>query len=36
MRLRSKFAIPFVTELERVEYDKLEKEIRAANREIYW
>lgn len=27
MRLRQKYAIPFVTEIEKIEFDKLEKEI---------
>jgi hypothetical protein len=36
MRLREKFAVPFVTELEKIEFEKMEKEIRATNKEIYW
>ncbi len=36
MRLRSKFSVPFVTELEKIEYEKMEKEIRRSNRQIYW
>jgi hypothetical protein len=28
MRLRVKFGVPFVTEIEKIEYDKMEKAIR--------
>ena len=36
MRLRLKYAEPFITELEKKEYEKMEKDIRNNNREIYW